>query len=766
MAKTRSKVQGKLKTATKLAKKRGSKGKKDANNSISMEQISKIEALEVSEEEDLVENDPALKDVFQPPLSPKSSLARIQRQEEVCSDFVQFLHANDQCNSAIAQGKNSIPPVLRSTSVVRNLDNSFKQSGATGVNPPLHVLDGFVHRIWKGKERERLSYARVLIEVLMDQPLPDMVEFENEFGWNTSVGIRVERMILWKDLMGLNTTDNWFLMRDFNDILSKEERVGHRVKFHPDNEFLNFVKSCQLEDIKASGNFFTSSNKQHGDERIFYKIDRVLANKTWIDKYDRAEVVFLNEGLFDHTPVILSLHPEVVSGKKPFKYFKMWKSHPKYENGLKELHSREKNAREKSIKSQRDYASFLQQKPKVAWLQSGDYNTALFHACIKQRQRQNRILSIEKLDGIRVNEASKIIDAFLEFYNSLLGTRMENRRKIEKSILTRGPILTVDNGRMLTQQFTSDDVKKPIFSMPRKKSLGPDGYSRNFFQDNWEYIGEDISAAVLSFLESDLVRHYGRKANKQSCMIKLDLQKAYDTIEWDFIEEVLTSLNFPHSIIRIVMNWISTPKFSLMLNGALHGFFESKRGLRQRDPMFPLLFVLGMEYLSRLMGKIGEKEDFYFHNRCASLILNHLAFADDVLLFCHGDLKSVMYMLQALKLFSIISDLHPNPSKTAIYCSNLDQGCVNKILQLSGYMRQNLPFTYQGIPICAKKIPGKECEILAEKMMASIRSWSSRNLSFAGRITLINSVLITIPAYWSQIVILPKKILKAIESIC
>ncbi|XP_062080777.1 uncharacterized protein LOC133785572 [Humulus lupulus] len=578
------------------------------------------------------------------------------------------------------------------------------------------------------------------------------------------------RKVLWRDLQDINTQEAWVVMGDFNEILTREERIGKRVKYSIATDFIDYIGNCQLEDVKYSGSFFTWSNKQQGDDRICSKIDRVLANQTWLNRFINAKAVFLFEGIFDHTPAVLSVYPEILSGKKPFKYFRMWSSHPKYSESVKEVWQRaingtkmfqvvaklkalkgvlkelnkqgEVEARDKYIQVHNELNSFLQQKAKLSWIKDGDDNIAIFHTSIRERRRQNRILSIETREGIRVEEPSQVTDAFLSFYQSLLGQIL---KEFNTTVLTLIPKVkcpnTVSDFRLIACcNVIYKTTTKLICS--RLKHILPELVAQN---QGGFIKGRFIAHNIM--ICQDLIRHYGRKETKAGCVIKLDLQKAYDTIEWNFLEELLLAFQFPDKFVKLVMNCVRTPRFSLMFNGSMHGYFEAKRGLRQGDPMSPLLFVLEMEYFSRIIQRIGTKSDFKFHDRCEVLKLNHLSFADDVIMFCHGDFKSIHYLLQGLKLFSFSSGLHPNPSKSAIYCCGMQDSEVQRIVEASGFCRKEVPFKYLGIPVCAKRISIKDCSVLADKMTARIKAWSTRNLSFAGRAVLINSVLLTIHSY-------------------
>ncbi|XP_030487085.2 uncharacterized protein LOC115704001 [Cannabis sativa] len=142
------------------------------------------------------------------------------------------------------------------------------------------------------------------------------------------------RKDLWTELRQVAQNDPWLVMGDCNDILAKEERIGNRVKYRPSQDFIDCVSNCFLEDVKSCGNFYTWSNKQQGDDRIFSKIDRAMANLSWMDMFPNAEVNFINEEMMDHTPAVMTFYDMAPSGKKPFRYFKMWSTHPDFSTAV------------------------------------------------------------------------------------------------------------------------------------------------------------------------------------------------------------------------------------------------------------------------------------------------------------------------------------------------------------------------------------------------------------------------------------------------
>ena len=133
------------------------------------------------------------------------------------------------------------------------------------------------------------------------------------------------------------------------------------------------------------------------------------------------------------------------------------------------------------------------------------------------------------------------------------------------------------------------------------------------------------------------------KSGVPGVLCKLDVEKAYDHVNWDFLIYMLDCCGFHEKWRRWVFFFISIVKFSILINGTLCGFFESSRSIRQGDPLSPLLFVIVMNAFSKILDKDKEGRDGLMSGIRVgptgnSLQVTHLLFANDTLVLCDADL--------------------------------------------------------------------------------------------------------------------------------
>lgn len=146
--------------------------------------------------------------------------------------------------------------------------------------------------------------------------------------------------------------------------------------------------------------------------------------------------------------------------------------------------------------------------------------------------------------------------------------------------------------------------------------------------------------------------------------------------------------------------------------------------------------------------------------------LNHLVFADDLMVFCKGNMNSIMILKLGVKVFSCSLGLCANNSKSGIYLAGVDNESRHHAAQMLDFNFETLPVRYLGLPLTSKRYTVADCEFLGDKLTSRIRSWFARKLSYTARLQLVNSILMSISNYWSQIVILPKKVVNQINYIC
>ncbi|XP_021836641.2 uncharacterized protein [Spinacia oleracea] len=600
-----------------------------------------------------------------------------------------------------------------------------------------------------------------------------------------------EREALWNTLSELArvcSTSSWITIGDFNAIMELEDRIGSRVRLSEVQPMIQCMAFCQLTTIKTVGRKFTWNNKQDGVDRVFTRIDRVLANSNWGDCFENAEACFLPEEDFDHCPMVLNTH-KIDAVKRPFRFYNMWTSSPKFLEivqthwckckdvflpAQKQLHSNptncemataERDSAEQYRAAKENYDSFMHQRAKLHWLEHGDENSKAFHQSIKQRREQNQIYSLQTGDGEWINTVKGFrrlfwtstaifsghpwLTVFIVIQDFFRTGKLHKEINVTSTTLI--PKVSVPSSVSDFRPIACCSVVDKCISKllcAKLNSVLPDIISPN---QGAFVAGRSILHNVL--VCQDIIKMYRKWQKRANCFMKLDLKNAYDTVEWDFIGEIMTELGFPNHFIQLIMTCLTTTQYSILINGAPTTLIQPKRGLRQGDPLSPLLFTLCMEYFSRAMATVGDHPIFHFHSRCRSLKLNHLCFADDLLMFCKGDKSMIQVMLQGFQLFADTTVLQVNSAKSSLYCCGMNDNAINEIVNLSGFQVGKLPFKYLGVHVSPWKLKTGDCDCLVDKMTHRIKVWSSRNLSFAGRAQLINSVLMRIYVYWSQLFI-------------
>ena len=152
--------------------------------------------------------------------------------------------------------------------------------------------------------------------------------------------------------------------------------------------------------------------------------------------------------------------------------------------------------------------------------------------------------------------------------------------------------------------------------------------------------------------------------------LKLDMSKAYDKVEWAFLEKFLLKMGFEGSWVALIMECITTITYSILVNGEPNGLITPSRGLRQRDPLSPYLFLFCAEGLNALLSNAAMRGKIRGFSLCRNgPKLTHLFFADDCLLFCKSTLEEYNKIQELLAYYETTSGQMFNKEKTTLFFS-------------------------------------------------------------------------------------------------
>ncbi|XP_010495645.1 PREDICTED: uncharacterized protein LOC104772766 [Camelina sativa] len=612
------------------------------------------------------------------------------------------------------------------------------------------------------------------------------------YGYNTLA----QRRDLWADLKSIAQSSPargspLLVVGDFNQILTANEHfsvLSHPLPLSGMSDFSSCLEETDLADLPSRGAFYTWKNNQPEDP-VLRKLDRAMANDSWRVNFPETLVVFDPPGDSDHSPALICTSSHIAGSKKSFKYFSFLSSHPRFKKVVDEA-----------------WNSEILQKSRVRWLAEGDANTAFFFNSVVANQEVTPLLveGVRSLVPFRCTSglASQLLefpsagdirrtiaslpkskapgpDCFpVEFYREAWDIVGQETVVAVQEFFTSGHLPGNFNATAITlipktpgadtiPQFRPisccTTVYKIIARLLKQKlklfiSYAVQGNQVGFIQ------GRHLCENVL--LATELVSDFHASETRTRGCLQVDLAKAYDNLNWQFLVNVLIAIDLPPTFIDWLQQCFTSPSFSLAINGELVGFFPGKKGLRQGDPLSSLLFVLALDVLSKKLDKIAMNQSFGPHPLCLAPLITHLSFTNHMLIFFDGQEASLEGILAILEDFKQESGLGINRDKTALFLDgeNLEE---NKLIaDRAGLVQGSFPVRYLGVPLSSKKMTRQDFQPLLDRIRAKFNSWTVRKLSFAGRIQLIQSVVYSTITFWASIFVLPNGLLEEIESMC
>uniref|UniRef100_A0A2N9GYK3 Reverse transcriptase domain-containing protein n=1 Tax=Fagus sylvatica TaxID=28930 RepID=A0A2N9GYK3_FAGSY len=644
---------------------------------------------------------------------------------------------------------------LRSQKTARVLENDFLSAAAGTVQElanMVRVKDPsaiFVMETWSHEE----YLEKVTIKSYSSSHIDAIIKEGSEDAWRLT-GIygapeAQRREETWALLRHLDSKFQlpWCCIGDFNEILKLEEMKGRFAR--PDRQMRGFrsaLDDCGLVDLRYRGFPFTWCNNRDPPFTTWVRLDRAVANMEWLHRFPMAQVEHIDVSKSDHKCLWLSCLPPVVtrSKRRPFRFeeiwmtdggceetimkawemskpgtrmFKVWhklkeckkqlgewsrKSFGNIKKQIEILQQRIKQAESLAIQD-RVHANinglrkelnlllgkeekFWRQRSRTSWLAQGDRNTKYFHGRATQRRRRNSVSKLCDERGRWHESNEEIAELMIEYYTTLFTT--SNPTHLAEATSEVQKVVTLEMNNNLTREFKAEEVEQAIQQMAPSKAPGPDG---RLITDN-----------VLVAFETLHHMHHNKIGREGAMAMKLDMSKAYDRVEWSYLEQIMKKMGFHQKWIGLMTECISSVSYSILINGEPHGNIHPSRGLRQGDPLSPYLFLL-----------------------CAE---------DDSLLFAKATTTACEKIQSMLGQYEKASGQQVNRDKTTIFFSKAvpipTQNAIKESLNVPVIRQYE---KYLGLPSLIGRKRAESFTQIKERVWHKLKGWKEKLLSQAGR---------------------------------
>nr|GEX48344.1 RNA-directed DNA polymerase, eukaryota [Tanacetum cinerariifolium] len=488
-----------------------------------------------------------------------------------------------------------------------------------------------------------------------------------------------------------------------------------------------------LWEILMRGYSFTWSDK-HASKMS--KLDQFLVSQGMLDLFPNLIGLILHRHLFDHRPILLK-ETRVDYGHTPFRLYHSWFLKDDFHSVIEDSWNNDGNGLPDDLTKRanlfRDLKYIdhkesidLAQKAKIKWAVEGDENSKKFHGVVNKKRRH---LAIKGCNSSFIALIPKVIDAkhLKDFKHiSLIGCQY----KIIGKILANRLSLVI--GDIVSQEQSAFIKERQIMDGPL------------------------IFNEVISWC----------KARKEQLLtFKVDFQKAFDSVRWDHLDDILGKFGFEIKWREWIRGCLQSSKASILVNGSPTDEFSFHRGLRQGDPLSSFLFILVMESLHVSFQRLIDRGMFdpIFLGKENRVPISHLFYADDAMFIGKWSRSNVNVLMMMLHCFSLASGLKVNVHKSSIYGVGVRQDDVQHMAENFCCISNNLPFTYLGVKVGANMMRLNSWSDVVKKVSNKLSNWKAKTLSVGGRLTLLKSVLGAIPTYYMFLFKAPEVIISLLE---
>ncbi|KAL9673458.1 hypothetical protein QQ045_029716 [Rhodiola kirilowii] len=393
------------------------------------------------------------------------------------------------------------------------------------------------------------------------------------------------------------------------------------------------------------------------------------------------------------------------------------------------------------------------------------------------------------------------------------------------------PVISEDMNSILLQDITVEEIKAAVFSLGPFKSPGIDGFPAVFYQRHWESIKnhvvkevkefwatghldrrinktlivlipkkkeavrvEDwrpislctpILSQVISCHQSAFVKgriitdnlvvaheiaHFlksRRDDHRFFASFKVDMSKAYDRVEWPFLENLLNRMGFAPKWIDRVMTCVRTVSYQIKVNGGVSKVIWPNRGLRQGDPLSPYLFPFCTEWLSAKIMEAVSRKNITGISICRKApVISHLFFADDSIFYLKAERGEAETLQHILRLYEFVSGQRINCEKSEIcFSRNTPVEVRLSICDILKVPQVGCHSKYLGLPLLAGQKKSELFRCIVDKIWSKVKDWKYRLLSAGGREVLVKAVIQAIPTYMMSVYSFPRKIIAEINKL-